>query len=106
MSIYCWSTVVFGLRFSNLTNRGIVCAGPYKVLRHPAYASKNLSWWLALICYMVVQGQVLWISVLMLVVINVTYFLRGITEERHLMREEHYKKYCDRVKWRFVPWLY
>lgn len=106
MSIYCWSTVVFGLRFSNLTNRGIVCAGPYKVLRHPAYASKNLSWWLALICYMVVQGQILWISVLMLVVINITYFLRGITEERHLLREEHYKKYCDRVKWRFVPWLY
>lgn len=103
MSIYCWSTVVFGLRFSNLTNRGIIISGPYRAVRHPAYASKNLSWWLALICYMLVQGKILWLSMLILLIINITYCLRGITEERHLIREDHYKKYCEMVKWRFFP---
>lgn len=106
MSIYCWSTVVFGLRFSNLTNRGIIVSGPYRAVRHPAYASKNLSWWLAFICYMLVEQQILWISVLVLLLINVTYLLRGITEERHLMRESHYKEYCERVRFRFIPGVY
>lgn len=44
--IYAWSTVCFGLRFSNLTHRGIITSGPYRFVKHPAYLSKNLSWWL------------------------------------------------------------
>ena len=44
--IYVWSTLTLGFKFSNLTNRGIVDHGPYSYIRHPAYMTKNLAWWL------------------------------------------------------------
>ncbi len=46
LSIYSFATVGFGVRFSNLTNRGILTGGPYRFCKHPAYVTKNLSWWL------------------------------------------------------------
>jgi len=45
--IYAWATVAFGLRFSNLTYRGVLTNGPYAFTRHPAYLSKNTFWWLS-----------------------------------------------------------
>src|SRR5690606_7439129 len=44
-AIYAWATVAFGIRFSNLTYRGVLTNGPYRFTRHPAYLSKNLFWW-------------------------------------------------------------
>ena len=41
--IYAWATMAFGLRFSNLTHRGILTHGPYAFTKHPAYMSKNAS---------------------------------------------------------------
>lgn len=41
--VYMAATLWFGARFSNLTNRGIIRKGPYALIRHPAYASKNFS---------------------------------------------------------------
>ena len=46
VAIYVWATMAFGLRFSNLTNRGIITSGPYRWVKHPAYLCKNLSYWL------------------------------------------------------------
>ena len=43
--LYMLPTIWFGLRFSNLTHRGIIRTGPYAFVRHPAYAAKNLAWW-------------------------------------------------------------
>src|SRR5258708_15442670 len=47
IGVYVLATVAFGVRFSNLTHRGILTHGPYRYTKHPAYVSKNLSWWLA-----------------------------------------------------------
>jgi hypothetical protein len=44
--IYVWSTAVFGLRFSDLTHRGIITNGPYRWVKRPAFLTKNLSWWM------------------------------------------------------------
>lgn len=44
--IYWLSSIAFGLRFSNLTYRGLIDRGPYRYLKHPAYVSKNIYWWL------------------------------------------------------------
>ena len=44
-AIYAWATIAFGIRFSNLTYRGVLTNGPYRFTRHPAYLSKNLFWW-------------------------------------------------------------
>ena len=44
--------MAFGIRFSNLTHRGILTHGPYAFSRHPAYLSKNLFWWISTIPFL------------------------------------------------------
>lgn len=101
LAIYVLSTVMFGMRFSNLTNRGILCRGPYAIVRHPAYVSKNLAWWLMSVPFMRNFGDCL-----RLLAWNVIYLLRAKTEEAHLGQDPHYREYMTRVKWRFIPWVW
>ncbi|MFH1054875.1 MAG: isoprenylcysteine carboxylmethyltransferase family protein [Candidatus Altiarchaeota archaeon] len=95
--IYLWATLALGTKSSNLTNRGIVSTGPYAHIRHPAYISKNLAWWLTIIPVInlpAIAGMTFW---------SVIYFLRAVTEERHLIRDPDYRRYCKKVKYRFIP---
>ena len=98
-----------GTRCGNLTNRGIVTGFPYNIVRHPDYSMQ--------ICYIILTmiplyaagdlnilgdvvlaiGMLLWIGV---------YVLRAITEERNLIKDDDYKKYCEKVKYRFIPKVY
>jgi len=96
--IYTWATVVFGPRFSNLTHRGIVTAGPYRWLRHPAYLCKNLSWWLISVPFVsAVSVRVAVLHCLALVGVNCIYWMRAVTEERHLRRDPEYVAYAQWV---------
>jgi protein-S-isoprenylcysteine O-methyltransferase Ste14 len=93
--IYLWATVAFGVRFSNLTHRGIITNGPYRFTKHPAYIAKNLSWWMISVPFLQ-SGSVaeaLRLSLLLLCV-NGIYFARAKTEERHLMRDPAYRDYA------------
>ncbi|HVK50483.1 MAG TPA: DUF1295 domain-containing protein [Pseudoxanthomonas sp.] len=94
-AIYALSTVVFGIRFSNLTHRGIITHGPYRLTKHPAYISKNLSWWLISIPFVSNTGVA---TALMhcgiLLCINGIYWMRAKTEERHLMADPKYRDYA------------
>jgi protein-S-isoprenylcysteine O-methyltransferase Ste14 len=93
--VYAWSTAAFGLRFSNLTHRGIITSGPYRWSKHPAYISKNLSWWLVSVPF---AASADWPHVvrscLLLCGINLVYFLRARTEERHLSQDPVYREYA------------
>ena len=92
---YAWSTVIFGLRFSNLTHRGVITNGPYRWFRHPAYLSKNLFWWFSVLPFLVTSGgpaQAVRNCALLLVV-NAVYWWRGKTEERHLLADPVYRDY-------------
>jgi protein-S-isoprenylcysteine O-methyltransferase Ste14 len=112
--IYALCTVSFGLRFSNLTHRGIITSGPYRFSKHPAYLSKNLSWWLISVPFVVVNDWALTLRhCLMLMVLNGIYFIRARTEERHLSADPVYVAYA---RWidehgmlsklgRYLPWL-
>jgi protein-S-isoprenylcysteine O-methyltransferase Ste14 len=94
IGIYAWSSVAFGLRFSNLTNRGILTNGPYRFMKHPAYISKNLSWWLIAIPFIsTVSVADAAQHCLLLLFLNFIYFLRARTEERHLSNDPTYVKY-------------
>lgn len=94
LAIYVLSTVAFGVRFSNLTHRGILTGGPYRFTKHPAYVSKNLAWWLMSMPFAVAgPGEALRRSVLLLL-LNGVYFLRARTEERHLSRDPRYVEYA------------
>lgn len=99
ITIYTLSTIAFGLRFSNLTNRGIITGGPYKWTKHPAYISKNLAWWLISIPFISIQGfseGVRHCAALLL--LNAVYFVRAKTEEKHLSEEQTYLDYSKYIQ--------
>jgi len=109
--IYMSATVLFGLRFSNLTNRGIIRTGLYKYIRHPAYAGKNIAWWLVFLPYIIYQALskgsfVPLLQIIALVMMTTLYFYRAITEERHLLQDPEYQEYMGKVKYRFIPGIF
>jgi len=95
-AIYAWSTMAFGLRFSNLTHRGVLTHGPYALSRHPAYLSKNLYWWLATMPVLstasLVDGAR---ATAILGLVSGVYYWRAKTEERHLGADPDYRTYSD-----------
>lgn len=107
--VYAWATVAFGLRFSNLTHRGIITHGPYRLSRHPAYLSKNLFWWCSVLPFLSVSGN--WVDALrnctLLGITSAVYYWRAKTEEQHLSEDPDYRAYH---KWMaehgFVPRLF
>jgi protein-S-isoprenylcysteine O-methyltransferase Ste14 len=110
-AIYAGATVAFGLRFSNLTNRGIVTHGPYAWSRHPAYLSKNLFWWLSTIPVLTTGGIVDAVrATLLLAAVSGVYYWRARTEERHLGYDPDYQAYSAWIARhgavpRFLAWL-
>lgn len=98
--VYIWGAASLGTKCSNLTNRGIVSTGAFGIVRHPAYISKNIAWWIGLLPAFSIPAlltMIFWSSL---------YFLRAITEERHLSHDAEYRDYCQRVRYRFIPGLY
>jgi hypothetical protein len=95
VGVYAWSTAAFGLRFSNLTHRGIITSGPYRWSKHPAYICKNLSWWLISVPFIAGAGWAQAVqSCLLLGGVTLIYVLRARTEERHLSRDPVYRDYA------------
>ena len=93
-AIYAWATIAFGLRFSNLTHRGILTHGPYAWSRHPAYLSKNSFWWLSTLPFL---ATTTWLEGLrnaaLMAVVSGIYYWRAKTEERHLGLDPVYQEY-------------
>lgn len=98
-AIYAWATFAFGLRFSNLTYRGVLTNGPYRFTRHPAYLSKNLFWWTSTLPFLVTNGS--WTdavrNTVLLGVVSGIYYWRARTEEAHLLAED--AKYREYYAW-------
>jgi protein-S-isoprenylcysteine O-methyltransferase Ste14 len=89
-----------GLKSSNLTYRGIVTNGIYGWIRHPHYACKLMLWWIGLApsAYVhpwLIGPMIFW---------SVIYYLRAVTEEQHLIRNDKaYLEYQKKVKYMFIP---
>lgn len=96
-AIYAWATVAFGIRFSNLTYRGVLTNGPYRYTRHPAYVSKNLFWWLSTLPFLVsADGSMVDMirNTFFLAIVSGIYYWRAKTEEAHLLAEDaKYREY-------------
>ena len=94
--IYAWATVIFGMRFSNLTYRGVITNGPYRFTRHPAYLSKNLFWWCSTLPFLVTSGSPVDVirNTVFLACVSGVYYWRARTEEAHLLGEDaKYREY-------------
>jgi protein-S-isoprenylcysteine O-methyltransferase Ste14 len=101
--IYAWATVAFGLRFSNLTHRGILTHGPYAWAKHPAYLSKNAFWWLSTLPFLVTSGSPVDAvrNTAILALVSGVYWWRAKTEEKHLGNDADYRAYAAWMKARW-----
>ncbi len=95
VAAFAWSTVTFGCRFSNLTHRGVLTNGLYRITKHPAYITKCASYWLIFVpfawngsAYEIVR-DCFWLSVICFV-----YWARARTEEIHLSEDPDYVRYA------------
>jgi len=111
-AIYAWATVAFGLRFSNLTHRGILTHGPYAWSKHPAYLSKNLFWWISTLPFLAASGSLTDAvrNTVILAAVSGVYYWRAVTEEQHLGADPAYRAYAEWMERngpvpRFFRWL-
>jgi protein-S-isoprenylcysteine O-methyltransferase Ste14 len=92
---WMWSNVTFGLRFSNLTHRGILTNGPFRFTKHPSYISKNIAWWMISLPFLSTVGwQEALLNCVALLFVNAIYVVRAKIEERHLMEDPVYVAYA------------
>jgi len=109
--IYSWASISLWLKASNLTNRWIVKKWPYKYVRHPAYIAKNISWFIWALPIIILNINNFNMFNIMIILLSLSawifiYYLRAITEERHLEMDPEYIKYKEEVKYKFIPWIY
>ena len=78
-------------------NRGIVCRGIYRTLRHPIYAG-----YLVTHAAFLVAHPSAW-NLAVLVVSDSALMIRAMYEERTLARTPEYADYMTRVRWRVAP---
>lgn len=81
-------------------NRGIVCRGIYKVLRHPIYAGYLITH----VAFLAAHPS-FW-NLAVFVVSDTALMVRSIYEERTLARDAEYAEYMTRVRWRVAPGLF
>ncbi|WBL33778.1 isoprenylcysteine carboxylmethyltransferase family protein [Sinirhodobacter sp. HNIBRBA609] len=99
-TLWAWTALTFGIRFSNLTHRGIITNGPYRWTKHPSYVFKNMFWWLIAIPFIPQDGSLLTAlrNCALMAGVNLIYYARAITEERHLMKDPTYVAYADYIR--------
>ncbi len=92
---FAFSTITFGVRFSNLTHRGVITGGLYRYTKHPAYITKCVSFWMTFVPFIydgswyAVMRDCTWLSALCWV-----YWMRARTEEQHLSEDPDYVRYA------------
>jgi protein-S-isoprenylcysteine O-methyltransferase Ste14 len=81
-------------------NRGIVSTGLYKLVRHPIYLG-----YLVTHFAFAAANPTVW-NVAILVAADLALMARAVCEEETLARDEAYRAYQTRVRWRVVPGVF
>jgi protein-S-isoprenylcysteine O-methyltransferase Ste14 len=81
-------------------NRGIVCRGVYRAMRHPIYAG-----YLVTHAAFLVAHPLAW-NLTVLVASDTALLVRAIYEERTLARDSQYASYMTVVRWRVLPGVF
>ena len=97
MGLEALTTLTFGIRFSNLTYRGLITTGTFRLSKHPQYIFKMLNRFCCFVPFLSLDG---YIGVVqntgIFAMICFVYYLRAKTEETHLSR---YPEYVEYAKW-------
>lgn len=94
-AIWIWATAAYGLRWSNLTHRGIITNGPYRFTKHPDYVAKSTFFWLVNVPFLSEGGPIVALKAMLLLgLFNLIYFGRARMEERHLSEDPDYVAYA------------
>jgi protein-S-isoprenylcysteine O-methyltransferase Ste14 len=81
-------------------NRGVVCRGIYRTVRHPIYAG-----YLVTHLAFVAAHPAAW-NVVLVLVSDTALLIRATFEERTLALDPEYAAYLTRVRWRVAPGLF
>jgi protein-S-isoprenylcysteine O-methyltransferase Ste14 len=81
-------------------NRGIVCSGLYRMLRHPIYAGYLLSH----VAFLAAHASA-W-NIIVLATADLALLMRAVVEERTLALDPAYVSYQQRVRWRVLPGVF
>lgn len=81
-------------------NRGIVSTGLYKLVRHPIYLG-----YLVTHFAFVAANPTVW-NIALLLTADIALMARAVCEEDTLARDEEYRAYQTKVRWRVVPGLF
>ena len=81
-------------------NRGVVCTGVYRFVRHPIYLGYLISH-VAFVC----ANPLAW-NVCLLTAADVALILRAWVEEETLAKDRTYREYMTRVRFRLVPGVF
>lgn len=90
-----------GRRFGLLpANRGIVCVGPFRLVRHPIYAG-----WLVLALGFLMAFPT--VFNLMMVLVSIPFVAWRIAlEEKLLLQDPDYQVYCIATPYRLIPGVF
>ena len=81
-------------------NRGIVSTGVYRLVRHPIYLGYLITHFA-----FVAANPTIW-NVAVMLTADIALLARAVCEEGTLARDEAYRHYQTRVRWRVVPGLF
>jgi protein-S-isoprenylcysteine O-methyltransferase Ste14/uncharacterized membrane protein (UPF0127 family) len=96
-----FSLLSLGKSFGIVTaNRKIVCAGAYRIVRHPLYISE-------IVFYSgFVTGNPSLQNVILILLILAGQLYRSVSEETLLAIDPSYRSYREKVRYRFIPGLF
>jgi hypothetical protein len=89
------ATLSFGIRFSNLTYRGLIANGLFRFTKHPQYVSKALRFLFFFMPFLSVSGFAgAVVNCGSFLSLCIVYYLRARTEENHLSVYPEYVEYA------------
>lgn len=103
MCTEAFTTMTFGIRFSNLTYRGLMSTGLFRFTKHPQYVSKLVNRFLVFVPFLSWKGidGAAW-TMFLFGLICLLYYIRARTEENHLSIHEDYVRYAELMNERSV----
>jgi protein-S-isoprenylcysteine O-methyltransferase Ste14 len=81
-------------------DRGIVVGGPYRIVRHPIY----LGYFVTHVGFLLTNWSPR--NIALYIVIYFFQISRILAEERILREDESYRAYCQRVRYRVIPFIF